>query len=363
MTTTVAPKADEAVVEALVGRVLTAGVEAMELSNLYLGHKLGLYGALAEIGPLTAPQLATRTGLDQRYVEEWVQAQAVSGFVAVDIAGTPAYRLAPGVREVLVDELSPAYLAPLAQCLAAVGAVLPQLATAFRTGAGVPYAAYGPDAVSAQAALNRPAYANDLIGGWLPELPDLAARLADPARPAEVADLGCGAGWASIELAKAYPHLRIDGFDADEASIVDARRNAAAYGVTERVRFEVCDLADPADRRYDVVLLFECLHDMAYPDRVLRNVRSAVADDGWVVVMDEAVDDELVAPTDDPVQRFFANASPLWCLPQGRTAPDARPVGAVMRPDALRSLAAGAGFPAVDVLPIAHPFWRFYRLR
>ena len=335
----------------------------MELSTIYLGHTLGLYDALAAAGPLTTPELAIRTGLDERYVEEWAQAQAVSGFVAVEAGGDPAYRLAPGVREVLVDELSPAYLAPLAQCLAAVGAVLPQLATAFRTGDGVPYAAYGPDAVSAQAALNRPAYANDLVGGWLPALPDLAARLADPVRPARVADLGCGAGWASIELAKAYPHLPIDGFDADEASIAEARRNAAAHRVTERVRFEVCDLADPADQRYDVVLLFECLHDMAYPDRVLRNVRAAVADDGWVVVMDEAVDEKLVAPTEDLVQRFFANASPLWCLPQGRMAPDARPVGAVMRPDTLRSLAAEAGFAAVDVLPIAHPFWRFYRLR
>ena len=335
----------------------------MELSTIYLGHTLGLYDALAAAGPLTTPELAIRTGLDERYVEEWTQAQAVSGFVASRLAATPRTGSRPGCGRCSSTNC-PRRTSPRSPtCLAAVGAVLPQLATAFRTGDGVPYAAYGPDAVSAQAALNRPAYANDLVGGWLPALPDLAARLADSVRPARVADLGCGAGWASIELAKAYPHLRIDGFDADEASIAQARRNAAAHGVTERVRFEVCDLADPADHRYDVVLLFECLHDMAYPDRVLRNVRTAVADDGWVVVMDEAVDEELVAPTEDLVQRFFANASPLWCLPQGRTAPDARPVGAVMRPDTLRSLAAEAGFAAVDVLPIAHPFWRFYRLR
>jgi SAM-dependent methyltransferase len=352
---------DEAAVEALAGRLFVTGVEALELANIYLGHTLGLYVALADV-PITGAELAARTGLDERYVREWLQAQAVSGFVTVEAAKT--YALAAGVREVLVDDLSPAYLAPLGQCLAALGGVLPRLAEAFRTGEGVPYSAYGPDAVSAQATLNRPAYTNDLVATWLPALPELHARLSDAGNPARVADLGCGAGWASIELAKAFPHLSIDGLDADEASIAQARSNAAAQGVDKQVNFEVRDLAAATSDAvsYDVVLLFECLHDMAYPDRVLRNVRQQTIDGGWVIVMDEAVDEELVAPSDDPVQRFFANASPLWCLPQGRPAPDADPVGTVMRPAALRALAAEAGFTQVDVLPIEHPFWRFYRL-
>jgi SAM-dependent methyltransferase len=349
----------------------------MELANIYLGHTLGLYSALAG-GPATGTELAQRTGLDERYVREWLQAQSVSGFVTIknsikksgaQASGRHAsadgeeYELAPGAREVLVDELSPAYLAPLGQALAAVGAVLPQLVAAFRTGEGVPYAAYGPDAVSGQSALNRPAYTNDLVTTWLPAVPELAARLADTTNPARVADLGCGAGWSAIELAKAYPHLHVDGYDADESSIAMARRNAASQGIADRVRFEVCDLADPSDKTYDVALLFECLHDVAYPARVLRNVRASMAPDGWAVVMDEAVDEELVAPTEDPIQRFFANVSPLWCLPQGRPAPDANPVGTVMRPATLRALATAAGFTAVEVLPIEHPFWRFYRLR
>jgi SAM-dependent methyltransferase len=351
-----------AAVEALAGRLLVTGVEAMELANIYLGHTLGLYAVLAD-GPLTGAELAARAGLDERYVREWLQAQAVSGFVTVEAGKT--YALAAGVREVLVDELSPAYLAPLGQCLASVGGVLPRLVEAFRTGEGVPYSEYGPDAVSAQAALNRPAYTNDLVATWLPALPELHARLSDAASPARVADLGCGAGWASIELAKAFLHLSIDGLDADEASIAHARRNADAQGVGERIHFEVRDLTAPASGAagYDLILLFECLHDMAYPDRVLRNVRRQTFDGGWVVVMDEAVDEELVAPSGDPVQRFFANASPLWCLPQGRPTPDADPVGTVMRPAALRTLAVEAGFTQVDVLPIEHPFWRFYRLR
>jgi len=362
MTASTDPVADEAAVEALAGRVLVAGVESMELANIYLGHTLGLYATLAADGPLNSADLASRAGLDERYVREWLLAQAVSGYVTVGLEET--YALAPGVREVLVDKLSPAYLAPISQCLAAVGTVFPDLVSAFRTGEGVPYTAYGPDAVSAQAALNRPAYANDLVAIWLPAVPELNARLADTANPARVADLGCGAGWASIALAKAFPHVRVDGFDADQASIAVARRNAAAQHA-EPIRFEVRDLADPGNDEdlYDVILLFECLHDMAYPDRVLRNVRRQTTEGGWVVVMDEAVDEELIAPNADPIQRFFANVSPLWCLPQGRPAPDAHPVGTVMRPAALRALATEAGFEEVEVLPIEHPMWRFYRLR
>jgi hypothetical protein len=184
---------------------------------------------------------------------------------------------------VLVDELSPAYLAPLGSMLAAVGAVLPDLADAFRTGAGVPYAAY-PGAVQAQAALNRPAYA--------------------------------------------------------------------------------CDLSAPDDAtpRYDLALMFECLHDFSYPQRILATTRRQLADGGTLIVLDEHTDDELVAPTADPVQRLFANVSPLWCLPQGRMEPDADPVGTVIRPGRLRQLAVDAGFNHADVLPIEHPFFRFYRL-
>src|SRR5207244_3332749 len=145
---------------------------------------------------------------------------------------------------VLVDELSPVYLAPLALFLPAVGKVAPDLVNAFRTGEGVPYAAYGKEAVAAQAALNRPAFADDLVSTWIPAIPELADRLSDTDQPATVADVGCGVGWSSIEMAKAFPHLRIDGYDADEESITQAREHAAEQGVDDRVTFEVSDLHD-----------------------------------------------------------------------------------------------------------------------
>ncbi|GIH05222.1 SAM-dependent methyltransferase [Rhizocola hellebori] len=346
--------------EELVTKVLLAGVGASEISNVYLGHTLGLYRTLADIGPASSIELAEASGCDERYVREWLQAQAVTGFVAVEGTdpATASFTLAEGGREVFVDELSPFYLAPLSQAIAGVGAVLERLAAAFRTGEGVPYSAY-PGGVSAQAALNRPAFANELIPAWLPAIPGLTERLDGGAR---VADFGCGSGWSSVELAKAYPKITVSGYDADAASIAAARANAQAAGVSGRVTFHEHDLAQPVQGSYDVIFLFECVHDFGYPQKVLSTARGALAGGGAVIVMDEATDETLVSPTDDPVQRFFANVSPLWCLPQGRDKPDMDPVGTVMRPSQLQALATASGFGSSRILDIEHPFFRFYQL-
>jgi SAM-dependent methyltransferase len=267
------------------------------------------------------------------------------------------------VDAVLVEPTSPAYLGGLPHVFAALGTALPLLEQAYRTGAGVPYAEYGPDAVIGQAALNRPAFANLLVPQWLPAIPDVADRLADTADPARVADFGCGYGWAAIELAKAYPHLRVDGFDSDEASIAAARRNAAEHGVADRVDFEVVDLGDAGTwtPRYDVSFFFECVHDFPRPVEVLRNARAATRPDGTVIVMDEAAAETLTVPG-DLVQRFFGTASALWCLPQGLVGADPEPVGTLMRPDDLAALAERAGYAKSEILPVQHDVWRFYRL-
>jgi len=346
-------------VDELVMKVLNAGVGATEICNVYLGHTLGLYRTLADLGPATSQKLAEAAGCDERYIREWLQAQTVSGFVTVD-GDDPAaatFALAPGGREVFVEELSPAFLAPISQAMAATGAMLPHLADAFRSGAGVPYAAY-PGAISAQAALNRPAFVNELIPTWLPAIPGLTDRLSAQAR---VADFGCGSGWSSIELVKAYPSITVHGYDADPESIATARANANAAGVADRVTFHLHDLAAPVDEQFDVIFLFECLHDFGYPQKVLATARAALAGAGSVIVMDEATA-ETLETTDDPIQRFFANISPLWCLPQGRDEADMDPVGTVMRPARLHQLASATGYANSEVLAIEHPFFRFYRL-
>jgi len=360
-TTKVAPSA----VEALAGRIFSTGVGAAELCTAYLGIHLGLYRSLAA-SPATSAALAERTGCDERYVREWLTAQAVAGLLTTT-GPDPAsaeFELAEGTYEVLVDETSPAYLGGLADVVAAAGRVLPLLADAYRTGAGVPYAAYGPDGVSAQSALNRPAFVNSLVADWLPQLPDVLARLRDEDRPARVADLGCGTGWAAIELAKAFPQVRVDGRDNDEASIAIGRQHASDHGVAERVNLEVTDLADESadwSPRYDLVLFVECVHDFPRPVEALRHARAALRPGGTVLVVDERAAETFTAPGDE-IERFFAAASTIWCLPQGRVGQDPEPVGTLIRPAAMRDLARRAGYDDAVIVPIEHPVWRFYRL-
>jgi SAM-dependent methyltransferase len=265
---------------------------------------------------------------------------------------------------VFVEETAPTYLGGMADIVAAMGRVLPLLVESFRTGQGVPYAAYGPDGVSAQSALNRPAFVHQLVNEWLPQLPDVLARLQDRSHPAAVGDFGCGTGWASIELAKAFPWIRITGVDSDETSIALGRHHALDHGVGDRVELAVADLADETvdwSPRFDLVLLAECVHDLPRPVESLRHARASTRPGGVVLVIDERADETFTTPGDE-VQRFFAAASPLWCLPQGLVGVDPEPVGTVIRPATMVDLARRAGFRMTTILPIDHPFWRFYRL-
>ncbi|MER7245100.1 methyltransferase domain-containing protein [Kribbella sp. NPDC000426] len=360
MTTTDVTKADPAAAEALLGRMFGAALGAAELLTIYLGDKHGIYQAIGTNGPITATELAEQTGVDHRYLVEWLQSQAISGLLTIHGTDvwTDRFELAPGVREALLEPMSPFYAGGLAAIVPAAGRAFPQLVEAFRTGAGVPYTAYGEEAVLAQEGLNRPAYVNSLTTEWVPAVPGLHDVLSAGAR---VADLGTGAGWSAIELAKAYPAVRVDGYDNDEDSISRARRNAAEQGVADRVDFEVRDISAVAAGQYDVVTFFECLHDFAHPVEALIAARTALVPGGSVIVMDERADEVLAAPGDE-VQRFLAAASTIWCTPQGLVDADSDVVGAIMRPDQLRHLAEHAGYSGVDVLPIEHPFWRFYRL-
>lgn len=350
--------------EEIAGQLFTATVGAMNLLCVHMGLRLGLYTALAEGGPQSAAQLAGRTGLDTRYTQEWLEQQAIAGLLKCtrDDSATRTFALADGLAEVLLAETSPFYLAPLATIVPTVSDVLPKLERAFRTGDGVSYAEYGTSAVAVQGALNRPWYTHSLAQEWLPRLPDIEAKLKDPARAARVADVGCGVGWAAIHMAKAYPGIRIVGIDDDATSIAQAERNAADEGVSDRVEFVLTDAAvwDGADG-FDLVTFFECIHDMPYPAAALANARKALADGGAVLVMDENAAEQFTAPGDD-IEHFFAVFSVTWCLPQSRVAADSAAIGTKIRPATMRQLAKDAGFASVDIVDIENPFWRFYRM-
>jgi SAM-dependent methyltransferase len=347
-----------------VGRLFEAALGAMDLYGLYLGDRLGLYRALAD-GPLTSSGLADAAGIDERYAREWLEQQAATGFLDVDDVGADAgarrYTLPPGHDEALLDETSLNYVAPFGRLIAAVGTPLDELVAAFRSGAGVPYEAYGVDLYEGQEAFTRPLFENLLGKEWLPAVPDVHARLlAEPA--ARVADVACGCGWSTISIAKAYPGVTVDGVDLDTASIAKARRNLDGTGVEERVTFYERDAADPAlAGAYDLVTMFESLHDMSYPVNVLRAVRGMLAEGGSLIVGDERTEEAFTAPAGE-IERLYYGFSILHCLPVGMVGDNPAGTGTVMRPDTVRTYAAEAGFSGFEVLPIDNDFWRFYRL-
>ena len=351
--------------DALTARLFQSTVAFFDIFAVYLGDRLGLYRALADAGPATASELAQRTATDARYVREWLEQQAATSVLAVDqVTATPEarrYSLPVGHAEVLLDGASLNYMAGLARL--AVGAVspLPAVVAAYRTGAGVPYADYGPDTREGIADLNRPMFLNLLGSEWLPAMPEVHGRL-QAAPPARVADVGCGVGYSSIAIARAYPAVRVDGFDLDEASVAAAAANAQAAGLADRVQFHVRDAADPRlAGQYDLVTAFETLHDMARPVEALQAMRGMLGPGGSVLIADERVADAFAAPAGE-IDRFNYGWSILHCLPASRAESPSAATGTVMRPQLLRDYCRAAGFGRVDVLPIENDFWRFYRL-
>ena len=343
--------------DSLVERLFGATLGALELFSVYLGAELGLYRTLERHGPLTADELAHHAGIAPRYADEWMQQQAVAGLLEVEPGETLRCRLAPDHARVLAHADDAAHVAPFAHLLAGIGGVLPQVAEAYRTGGGVPYSAYGTAFRHGQGHINRPAFTHELPTDWLDAMPDIRARLHEGGR---VADLGCGQGFSTIAIAKAFPNAAVDGIDLDAASIADAARTAAEAGLDGRVRFLHADAAE-LDGPYDLILILEALHDMARPADALRAARAALAGDGAVLVVDEKVADAFTAPGDE-IERMMYGWSVTHCLPTQLVEQPSAALGTVMRSQTVRELAERAGYARVDVLGVDNDFFRLYRL-
>lgn len=351
--------------DAFIERFLQSASGTFSLFSIYIGDRLGLYRALAEGGPATSQELAQRTNTHERYIREWLEQQTVAGILQVENANhgsdTRRFSLPPGHVEPLIDCGSLNYIVPLAQLL--VGAVRPlqSVLEAYRSGGGVPFEEYGADLREGQAAINYPAFWHQLPYEWLPAIPDVHARLqADT--PARVADFGCGYGWSSLGMARGYPKIRVDGFDLDAPSIERAQENAKRNRLEDRVHFQVRDAGDPSlAGQYDLVTAFECVHDMTNPVEALKSMHRLVKKDGSVLIVDERVGDSFT-PEGNDVEWMMYGWSILHCLPVGMTDSDAAGTGTVMRTDTLRGYATEAGFSDLEVLPIEHFFFRFYRL-
>lgn len=299
-------------------RILGAAIGAMELLSIHLGERLGLYDAIRTNGSVTVAELATLAEIHPRYAQEWLEQQAVAGFLVVDDAEAAAderrFRIPAEHLGVLTDPTAADHLAPIARTVAGIAKVIDEVISAYRTGEGVPYSRYGADFRAGQAAINRPAFTTVLVDEWLPAAGDLVHRLHAGGR---VADLGCGLGWSTISLATAFPGAEVWGIDADVASIEDARALASAHGV--KVRFEAADADQLAGHGpFDAVLILEALHDMARPVDVLVAARKALGRGGAVIVADEAVAERFSAASGDskPTCPHTASTS----APTGRSA-------------------------------------------
>ncbi|MEO3862738.1 methyltransferase domain-containing protein [Acrocarpospora sp. B8E8] len=335
--------------ERMIGDVTTAA----EVLTVHLGLELGLYRALAATGSVSAAE--GLPGIAPRYAKEWLEQQAAAGYLDYEDG---RFSLSPAHAEVLLDAESPYHVAPVAKLFAGMASVLPELLRVFRTGEGIPYEAYGRDVRHGIASVNRPMYLNEYTQTWIPSVPDLHRRLqAEPG--ARVLDLGCGLGASSITLARAYPRVQVHGVDLDKTSVEEAQLAAAAAGVADRVTFEQGD-ARVAVGAFDLITVFEALHDMADPGEVLRAARNQLTNGGSILIADEKVAHEYAAPA-DPVERFHYACSVLHCLPATMAESPAEASGTALRAPTVARWAKAAGL-SYEELPIDSPFWRFYRL-
>ncbi|MBG0560285.1 class I SAM-dependent methyltransferase [Actinoplanes aureus] len=338
--------------EALAERLLGALTGAVELCTVELGRQLGLYAAVRD-GARDPAELAKAAGIDERYAREWLEQQAAAGFL------TGSFELAPGAEEVLLDEGGPAYAGAAGEFALGVALLTPRVIEAFRTGAGVPYSEYG-HVRHGIAGFNRPMFDHSLTTEWLPAVPEIEQRLrATPG--ARILDLGCGMGYSSVALALAYPSVTVRGVDLDEHSVAEARRIAAEAGVADRVSFTTGDAAE-AGGDYDLITIFEALHDMGDPVGVLRNARALLNPGGSVFIADERVSDEFTAPAGE-IERLQYAFSVLHCLPATRAENPVVANGTILRAPTLLGWARDAGYSRPEVLDVPNDFWRFYRLR
>jgi SAM-dependent methyltransferase len=327
-----------------------------------VGERLGLYRALAEGGPATSTELAGRTGTVERYVREWLEHHAASGLLAVDDpAAGPLerrYRMPPEHVPVLADPDHVDYQAYRGVEAVRAARPMPDVVEAFQHGGAPPPLPWEPEG---RAEFNRALFLNLLGSRWLPAIPEVDRRLrAEP--PARVADVACGTGWSSIAMARAYPKITVDGFDLDPDVVAAATQHADETGMAGRVRFAVVDAADPGlPGAYDLVTIFEALHDMARPVEALRAVRAMLAEGGSVVIADERVEDEFTAPAPDPDRRAYG-WSVVSCLPSVMGDPETAATGAALRPATLAGYAEAAGFGRTEALGVEAGDWRFYRL-
>jgi len=336
------PAIDEAKLNAFVGKMLGDLGGAISVPTVRLGMRLGLFQALAE-GPATSAELARRAGgLHERYVREWALAQAANGYVDFDPA-TAAFSLSPEQAMVFATPDSPVYLPGAFELVAAMIEAEPKVEECFRNGTGVRWGDDSGCLFCATGAFFRPGYVNNIVQSWIPALEGVEQRLR---AGANVADVGCGVGFSTLLMAEAYPDSRFVGYDFHEPSIEDARRHAAEHGLAGRVRFEVAKAKEIAESGFDLVTMYDCLHDMGDPRGCAAHMRSILKPGGtWMIV--EPIAGDTPIDNMNPVGRLYYNASTMICVPTSLDQEVGEGLGAQAGEARLAAIVREGGFGTV----------------
>jgi SAM-dependent methyltransferase len=330
---------DQQKLDAFLGRAVVDIGATLHAGLVVLGEQLGLYKSLAASGPQTPAELAKATATTERYVREWLNAQAAGGYVTYD-ADTGRYSLSEEQAFALADESSPAYLPGAFQLVTSAIKSEPKIRDAFKTGAGFGWHEHDHGLFEGTERFFRPNYIGNLVGSWIPALEGVEAKLQ---RGARVADIGCGHGASTILLAQAYPKSQFFAFDYHEPSIEAARKAAAKAGVADRVTFAQAAAKDYPGTDYDLVAFFDCLHDMGDPTGAATHVLRSLAQDGtWMIV--EPFANDLVEDNLNPVGRVYYAASTLICTPASRSQEVGLALGAQAGEARIRDVVTRGGF-------------------
>ncbi len=338
MSTAPVPALDMDKLHAFVGRFVSDLGAAAHTGMVVIGEKLGLYKALAG-GPMTSAELAAKTNTDERYVREWLASQAAGGYVTYD---DKAKRFSLNAEQAftLADENSPAYLPGAFELALGSLAAVPRITESFRTGAGMGWNEHDERVFHGCEKFFRPGYVANLVSSWIPALSGVKEKLE---RGGKVADVGCGKGASTVLMAKAFPKSQFYGFDYHEQSVAGARESAQREGISERVTFEVAAAKTYPGKDYDLVAVFDCLHDMGDPVGASKHVRESLKSDGsWMIVEPFANDD--IKDNLNPVGRVYYSFSTLLCTPCSRSQEVGLCLGAQAGEARIRDVVTSAGF-------------------
>ena len=334
---------DTSKLNALVGKMLGDLGGAFSIPTARIGFRLGLFEALHRHGPATAAGLATRLGLAERYVREWALAQAANGYLEYE-ADTGRFAMSPEQAMVFAVRDSPVFLEGAFDLAAAMVEGQPKVENAFRSGEGVAWGDSAGCLFCAVGSFFRPGYVNSIVQAWLPALEGVVPKLEAGIK---VADVGCGVGFSTLLMAEAFPNSHFVGYDLHAPSIAEANTHAQSHALGSRVRFETAAAKNIPEEGFDLVTMFDCLHDMGDPTGAATHIRKRMAPDGTWMIVEPIASDSVAENIANPVGRLYYNASTMICVPTSLSQEVGQALGAQAGEKRLTEILTRAGFGRV----------------